>query len=76
MKTVKIAIISLPPTNTPVQGVFNNLNGYWVCPYILEQWAGACKTSYVYELSWEPLQEAILKSYNDCMDQFYRDNAL
>jgi len=70
----KVAIISLPRVNTPVQGILTNLNGYWHNPEILAQWAGACKI--VYDDDYEEKSTRILADYTACMAEFYRDNAL
>jgi hypothetical protein len=72
---MRVAIISLPQVNTPVQGILNNLNGYWFPPHVLEHWAGACKVVYD-EATFEELRSKIIDSHTLCMQQFYRDNAL
>jgi hypothetical protein len=71
---MKIAIISLPQINTPVQGFLTNLNGWWSCPEVLEQWAGAYKV--VYDEDIENRESGILTSYHKCIAQFYKENAL
>lgn len=71
---MKTAIISLPETNTPIQGILTNLNGYWSHPEVLEQWAGACKV--LFDEDFLARESRVLISYHECMTQFYRDNAL
>jgi len=71
---MKIAIVSLPQVNTPVQELLTNLNGYWHCPELLAQWAGACKIEY--DGDFTKRADRVLVSYQECMAQFYRDNAL
>lgn len=72
---MSIAIVSLPKTNTPVQGILNNLNGYWQAPeFVLEQWSGACKVDVSEDM--EQRIQATLESYRICLTQFYRENAL
>lgn len=71
---MRIAIISLPQVNTPVQGIMTNLNGWWAHPEILEQWAGGCKVEY--DSEFPSRENRVLISYCQCMAQFYRENAL
>lgn len=72
-----IAFLSLPKVNTPVDGVFTNLNGYWVPPvFVISQWCGVCSVEYESEKQFAARKEQVLDSYNNCLKQFYMENAL
>lgn len=74
---MKIAIISLPDVNTPVQGTFNNMNGYWNPPSCVNSfWVNACEIKYTTEEQFEKDKAEVEKSYMEMVSQFYRDNAL
>lgn len=80
-----IAILKLPKVNTPVQGESTNMNGYWDPPnakdlfniYLVKaHWCGACKIEYVDNSDFDLISKIVLQSYEDCLSQFYRENAL
>lgn len=72
-----IALIPLPKKNTPVQGITNNLNGYWDTPdFVIEQWSGVCKIEYNSDEDFEHKTNEIKESFNNCIKKFYRENPL
>lgn len=73
----KIAIIKLPRTTTPVDGESTNMNGYWSPPaWVKAHWCGACKVEYLIESNFDLISKIVLQSYEDCLNKFYRENAL
>ncbi len=71
------AFVPIPNWNTPAAGPFNNLNGYWNPPdCVVEQWSGNCRIDFISDKDYEEKKKIILKSYNECMNDFYTLNAL
>ena len=73
----KIAIIPLPPITLPGGNVFNTLHGYWIPPnYIIEFWSTGVKIPYISDEDYDEKYIEIRNSQEECVKQFWRENAL
>lgn len=74
---MQIAIVTLPAINTPINGKFRNLHGFWNSPeFILSFCVNLALIEYFNEEDYVIKREIIRMSYEDCINQFYRENAL
>jgi len=74
---MKIAMIPLSSLNTPVEGTFSNLHGYWTPPtYVFSFWLTGCKIEYINDTDYNSKKQEIQESYENCVKQHYVDNAL
>lgn len=74
---MKLAIIPLKHESLPGGNVFNTLHGYWEVPdYVLEFWASGAKTEYVDEETYLKQVHELQESQQECIKQFWRENAL
>ena len=72
-----LAILRFPETNTPTQGIFKNLHGYWQPPkFVTEFWATGVIFHYTTDADYQSKCKDILNSYMGAIKLFYRDNAL
>lgn len=73
----RLALVRLPEINTPVQGVLNNLHGYWEPPsFVKEFWAAGALFCFRDEGDYCIKAEDVRESYLEAIKLFYRDNAL
>ena len=60
----KLALLKLPEANTPTQGVFKNLHGYWQPPeFVIEFWATGSSFRFTNEIDYQQKAEEIQHSY-------------
>lgn len=72
-----LALLKLPEVNTPTQGVFNNLHGYWQPPtFVMEFWATGAAFHFIDDADYHDKSEKILSSYLNAIKLYYRDHAL
>lgn len=70
----KIAIIGLPINNIPIDSPWMNLHYYWKPPEIvIEFWSLGCKVEYIDDVDYKLKKEIILNSYNECINQHFRE---
>lgn len=73
----KIAIVQLPADNTPTQGEFKNMHGFWTPPeFVREFWATAAIIHFSDEPDYQAKADEIAASYLAVVKTFYLENAL
>lgn len=73
----RLAIIQLPDINTPTQGAFKNMHGFWKPPdYVHEFWATAAIIYFSSEADYQNKKDETIASYLAIVKTFYSENAL